>query len=577
MVSEPLRVSSWTAERLAELERLRGWTPQQIAQLGLRYDGGSHPVVFPVCDETLERVGELRYQPDPARRSDDAPKMLAKKGTPRELFPPPESIADDEPTDGIVLLLEGEPDVVRAWSLGLAAVAVPGAANWRPDWAARFSGRRWLIVVCFDCDEAGRTNARRAASDLVANGVDARVVDLDPTRDDGYDLTDFLAAATTPEQRAQSRRLLIEIVAATPMFDTAEQPPDPFRSHSRPYIGGNGNGLPFRPLGVALADAPEEPDWTVQGMVARTLVTALGGRPKVGKSTLLFGLLRAVANGEAFLGQSTEQTRALLLTEERHLTLNEKRRLFELADDDVHVLMRHEALVGWDEVVAEATSYCLEHDLGVLVVDTWDKWAELRSDAENNAGDTLTSLAPLMRAAGVGLAVVIVAHQRKGDGKHGEALRGSNAFAGTVDVILELERDRGSFGEEGGRILYGTSRLMGTPEKVALAWDGETGVYTASDYDAVAFAADKARVTEILDDEERTRPEIANRVGKIRSERLLAVLNALVDDEEVAYRTGRGVKGSPFRWRLRGDEHVDEGEADQLALNDSDAEEEPAP
>jgi hypothetical protein len=42
-----------------------------------------------------------------------------------------------------------------------------------------------------DCDRPGREAASRIASDL-SSSSDVRVLDLDPGRDDGYDLTDEL-------------------------------------------------------------------------------------------------------------------------------------------------------------------------------------------------------------------------------------------------------------------------------------------------------------------------------------------------------------------------------------------------
>lgn len=44
-----------------------------------------------------------------------------------------------------------------------------------------------------DCDRAGRIAADRIAGDLQAAGAIAHMVDLAPGRDDGYDLTDWLA------------------------------------------------------------------------------------------------------------------------------------------------------------------------------------------------------------------------------------------------------------------------------------------------------------------------------------------------------------------------------------------------
>jgi hypothetical protein len=68
-----------------------------------------------------------------------------------------------------------------------------------------------------DCDRAGRIAAGRIAGDLQAAGAIARMVDLAPGRDDGYDLTDWLAerdsdppasSAPDPSERSCSVRYL---------------------------------------------------------------------------------------------------------------------------------------------------------------------------------------------------------------------------------------------------------------------------------------------------------------------------------------------------------------------------------
>jgi Toprim-like len=187
---------------LARLQALRGWTAEAITRLGIRVEGDR--VVIPVRDATGDVVGRLRYQPDHAKLN-GLPKMLADEGTTRELFPPVAAIADDEPVDGVVWLVEGEPDAVRMWSVGLVAVGVPGAQNWRDEWSAPFARPGWTVVCCFDCDPTGRTHVQRVAASLYEHGVDVRVLDLDAARDDGYDLSDFLAAATTRERGCARR------------------------------------------------------------------------------------------------------------------------------------------------------------------------------------------------------------------------------------------------------------------------------------------------------------------------------------------------------------------------------------
>jgi hypothetical protein len=51
----------------------------------------------------------------------------------------------------------------------------------------------------------------------------------------------------------------------------------------------------------------------------------------------------------------------------------------------------------------------------------------------------------------------------------------------------------------------------------------------------------------------------------MRAEQLIAALAALTDDQ-LAYRTGRGVRGHPYRWRRRRDDDVDARDGEQLPL-----------
>lgn len=129
------------------------------------------------------------------------------------MFPAPETHGFGVP----LYIVEGEPDAVRMWSLGLHAVAIPGTGGWRSAWAHRFAGQR-VVVVMFDCDPAGRAAAKRVAHDLNVAFVPARMLDLDPRRDDGYDVSDALAgvsAGTTPDEAGR-------ILCATGAFDDGE-------------------------------------------------------------------------------------------------------------------------------------------------------------------------------------------------------------------------------------------------------------------------------------------------------------------------------------------------------------------
>ncbi len=203
---------------VARLGELRGWTAEAIQRLELGLDERGR-VTFPVRDRTDKLVGLPRYQPNPERR--DGPKVKADAGSRRELFPAPEAV-DGEP----VYLVEGEPDAVAGASLGVPAVAVPGANKWESSWPERFAGRR--VVVCMDSDKEGRKAARRAAEALSGHAAEVKVIDLDPQRDDGSDIGDWALAASRNGGLESGRRALelvvkhAEPIRAPEALDVAE-------------------------------------------------------------------------------------------------------------------------------------------------------------------------------------------------------------------------------------------------------------------------------------------------------------------------------------------------------------------
>jgi hypothetical protein len=202
-------------QALARLSEWRGWTPEVLERLEVGFDGGR--VTFPYRDADGRLVGLGRYQPNPERRGESEPKLKADAGSRRELWPPPERVE----SDGCLWLVEGEPDAIRAYSLVLAAVAVPGVQGWRPEYARRFAGRR--LVVCFDCDAPGRQAAQRVAADLAPVAAEVRLLDLDAGHDDGFDLSDFTVSATSADERDAMRRILLDEAERAPRVE----PPKP--------------------------------------------------------------------------------------------------------------------------------------------------------------------------------------------------------------------------------------------------------------------------------------------------------------------------------------------------------------
>ena len=170
---------------LARLHSERGWEPDTLRRWGIGFDG--ERITVPITDDRAELQGVLRLRVDAWQ----TPKVLAAPGSQLGLIPHPERVP------GSVVLVEGPSDMLAARSAGLPAIAVPGTHAWRAEWATAFTGRD--VTVVMDADRPGREAAIRVAADLQRHGARAQVVELDPGRDDGYDLSDWLVAGNNAD------------------------------------------------------------------------------------------------------------------------------------------------------------------------------------------------------------------------------------------------------------------------------------------------------------------------------------------------------------------------------------------
>ena len=316
-------------------------------------------------------------------------------------------------------------------------------------------------------------------------------------------------------------------------------------------------GVRFTLLDSLSEGAATEPQWLWRGFVAREATTLIGGGPKVGKSTLLFALLAAIRNGEPFLECETELDGAVLLSEERPQTIALKARSLGLSNSipaeplaigpetnspPVYVVPRHDAMgTPWAEVVKQATAFALGHGCGLLVVDTWNAWASLGGEDENAAGAVLKAVTPLGDAAAAGLAVLLIAHQRKSGGEYGEGIRGSSALAGAVDVVVELERLKGD--HRSARIVRSVSRFPSTPDELAFRFT-EEGWFETFDPEEASAAAERARVLDAVRELGRATAEDVSNATDLHARKARKVLNELVGYG--LERGGEGVKGDPF-------------------------------
>jgi hypothetical protein len=293
-----------------------------------------------------------------------------------------------------------------------------------------------------------------------------------------------------------------------------------------------------------------EVDWIAKPWIAKSAITDLVGKAKVaGKTTWALALCAAILDGMDFMGLPTSKTGIVYLTEQSEVTfrLSLERACIE-PRDDFQALFWHETLAKeWRHVVDEAIDFAIERRAGLLVVDTLSQFANLTGDRENNSGDALEAMFPLQKARDRELGVLQTRHERKQGGQVGDSGRGSSAFAGAVDIIVNLARPRGNH-KDTIRSINAVSRLDEAPPQLMIEL-GPDGYHSHGETTRPAADAARELVSIILpaDENKAVSLEYIINTTSLPRATVQRVLDELKSKKEVT-EIGHGVKGDPHRY-----------------------------
>ena len=311
--------------------------------------------------------------------------------------------------------------------------------------------------------------------------------------------------------------------------------------------------LPFRTAREFAAATPSDVDWIARPYVAAGAITGVEGKIKIaGKTTLVTHLCRAVLDGRPFLGRPTKRAGVVYLTEQPASSLREALRRADLLErDDFTILSwRDCAGLAWAEVVEAAVAECGRRGAGLLVVDTLGRFAGIRGDGENSAGEAEAAMAPLQVAAADGLGIIVVRHERKAGGDVGDSGRGSSAFGGAVDIVMAVRRgDRDT--QSNVRVIHALSRFDETPETLGVELTAQ-GYVPIGDGLAIAQRQAEASLLQILPTDPSPGIPVDDLVELTGSPRTTVqrALDGLLGAGRVV-RTGAGRKGDPYRFVAR--------------------------
>jgi hypothetical protein len=168
----------------------------------------------------------------------------------------------------------------------------------------------------------------------------------------------------------------------------------------------------------------------------------------------------------------------------------------------------------------------------------------------DHAGEVTAVLAPVIASCReAGKTLILVHHERKGGGQHGEGIAGSHAFLAMTDIALEVLRDDKS---PRRRIIRGYGRIVTVPDLCyEMAEDGTLA--PLGDPEALALEQVKERALSLLTEEWQSLKDIMSAMGEPRpsEEQVRRALNALAEEGEAERDPPLGAKGNKaHRWRL---------------------------
>lgn len=396
----------------ATIDRFRyGWTDDWNGK------GGGGAYVIPYLEGRRPRW--FRYYDPTCTVGPNGSKYWWEAGSEASLYNPGNAVGDG---DGRVFICEGETKAALLCQMGYYAVAVPGAAIWKPEWSQLFNHAKIIEIVldndnpsfhrhgpCHKCQTTHKEDCQghNPGQDAAARLLDAL----------GYRAKNVVLPRPDGERK----------VDINEYFTRDGKSKDDFEQL---YKGLTGSPYRVKSLREIRQEPPPEAQFIVgHGILPKGGRLLVSGAPKVGKSIFVENLCLSIAAGIPFLGQpeftidQTKQHRVLLLDREvserslfdRLNMLIDHRPGYAAAEDYLHV--DHKIMFKLDQPGALDTIIGLirANNADVLVLDTAYKFFSGDMESSKSVAKALSVLDEAI--AETGISVVLTHHHRKGSGQ----------------------------------------------------------------------------------------------------------------------------------------------------------------
>ncbi len=183
-------------------------------------------------------------------------------------------------------------------------------------------------------------------------------------------------------------------------------------------------------------------NWIWEGYIAKGKITLFSAIWKVGKSTLLYLLVKHISQTTPFMGKNTTKTNVLIITEEDEQDWVLRR---EMAGGMEGVWVHTYPFNGnkpsqkdWNTYFDRINEFCKTNSIGFVIVDTLANLGPLED--ENSAVDVSSTMGVFKKLTKESIGVLVIHHTTKESKGIETSFRGSGAFGGFVDCLMTMNR-----------------------------------------------------------------------------------------------------------------------------------------
>lgn len=356
---------------------------------------------------------------------------------PRRLYNLPQLLAT--PLDTVIYVVEGEKCVEALVALGSVATTSAGGANAsrKSDWSV-LAGR--TVVILPDKDDPGRAYAKSVAQAARAAGAaNVEILEL-PNIGEGQDVVDWINHMRVAGYDNADIAERLSIMQGTSMGDEEDS------------AAGKSPDVRVGPVMYCLADIePQQVQWLWSQWIPLGRFTLLAGNPGCGKSFLTAAMAARVTRGTQWMdGSPCPRGDVILISTEDDPGDTIRPRLEALGADlsRTHIVTTVLRPVGKGEFAErlltlhdiDALEKCVEQVKACKLVVIDPIGSHLGDIDSYRDSEVRAVLAPLaMLAQKYGVAIVIVAHSRKGlTGSADDSVLGSRAFTGMARSVIHV-------------------------------------------------------------------------------------------------------------------------------------------